>query len=122
VPDRLVLFIDWQNAYNGARRAFYAPPTRHAQGQFLPDRVGTLIANRPPPAGKDARRCVGVRVYAGLPDGAKDPKGHAARSKQIAAMEARGVTVISRPLRYLGAQAQEKGIDVAMAIDFVASS
>jgi uncharacterized LabA/DUF88 family protein len=120
VPDRVVLFVDWQNAYNGARRAFFSSPQFHTDGQFFPDLIGNLLVHRPLPPNKDVRTWVEVRVYMGLPDATRDRKGHAARSKQIAALQARGITVIYRPLRYQGTQAQEKGIDVSLAIDFVA--
>lgn len=118
--DRLVLFVDWQNAYNSARRAFFTPPTFHTQGQFFPDLLGNLIASRHGTPGAAPRILTEVRIYTGLPDATRDPRGHAARSRQIAALRARGVNVIWRALRYRGTQAQEKGIDVALAIDFVA--
>jgi NYN domain len=68
---------------------------------------------------------ISSRVYCGKPSSQKDPKGYAARRRQISRWEADGpvVQVITRPLRYPhnypSVPAQEKGIDVALAIDCV---
>ncbi len=67
-----------------------------------------------------------VRVYTGRPDGERDPRTHAAHMRQCAAWERSGAVVITRPLRYPRDwprdRAQEKGIDVQLAIDFVAGA
>ncbi|MGD0856118.1 MAG: NYN domain-containing protein, partial [Dehalococcoidia bacterium] len=64
-----------------------------------------------------------VRIYSGRPDPNKDPRTHAAHMRQCSAWERCGATVITRALRYPfdwpKTRAQEKGIDVAIAIDFV---
>lgn len=65
-----------------------------------------------------------VRIYRGLPDSTKDSKGYAAARRQISAWERDPITrVFGRALRYPqgwpGVKAQEKGIDVALAVDFV---
>lgn len=65
-----------------------------------------------------------VRVYRGLPSSARDPKGYGAARRQIAAWERDPLTrVFWRALRYPQAwpqeKAQEKGVDVALAVDFV---
>ena len=64
-----------------------------------------------------------VRTYTGRPDPEKAPKTYAAHMRQCDAWEASGVRVVSRPLRYPRGwpteRAQEKGVDIAMAIDFV---
>lgn len=65
----------------------------------------------------------GVRIYTGRPDSRKVPKRHAAHMKQSIEWAASGAQVITRPLRYPRGwptdPAQEKGVDVALAIDFV---
>ena len=65
-----------------------------------------------------------VRVYTGRPDATKDPRTYAAHMKQCSAWSKAGVTVIPRTLRYPpdypNTKAEEKGIDIALAIDFVA--
>jgi uncharacterized LabA/DUF88 family protein len=70
-----------------------------------------------------------VRIYRGQPDPSKDPKGYAACSRQVGIWrQSPLVTVTTRTLRYpqgwpnpyqAGERPQEKGIDVALAIDFV---
>ena len=65
-----------------------------------------------------------VRMYRGLPDSTKDPKGYGAASRQIAAWKKLPlIDVTTRPFRYPPdypqSKAQEKGIDVQLALDFV---
>jgi uncharacterized LabA/DUF88 family protein len=121
--NRVVLFIDYQNAYRRANAAFRGPGDRLQTGQFDPFRMGELIAARNPWA---SRGLAQVRVYRGRPDRTKDLRAHSANVRQSAAQEASGrskVTVITRPLRYPADwpihPAEEKGIDVALAVDFV---
>jgi hypothetical protein len=45
-PKRLVLFIDNQNFYNGARRAFFNKDDPNYYGQFDPMKLGGLICAR----------------------------------------------------------------------------
>ena len=65
-----------------------------------------------------------MRVYTGRPDSAREPQKHAAHMRQCSNWEKAGAKVITRPLRYPKewptSKAQQKGIDVAIAIDFVA--
>lgn len=122
---RLVLFIDGQNFYNGARRAFFTAPYGqatygHIYGQFRPMELGKLICQR----NKFDVQLTEVRVYTGRPEATKQPKTYAAHMKQCAVWEKEGVIVIYRALRYPpewpDLKPVEKGIDVALAIDFVA--
>jgi hypothetical protein len=120
VPDRVVVFIDYQNSYRGARDLFHDLLAPYWEGQFWPDTLGTAIASDSP----FERELVEVRVYRGLPSSERDPKGYGAAHSQITAWQRRpNTTVIWRPLRYPddwpATKAEEKGIDVAMAIDFV---
>jgi uncharacterized LabA/DUF88 family protein len=123
VPDRLVLFIDYQNAYREARAAFRGLIDHPQRGQFDPFRLGELIAERNTRAPRELTQ---VRVYRGRPDRNRDPRTHGANVRQSVAQEVSGrnkVTVITRPLRYPADwpshAAEEKGIDVALAVDFV---
>jgi len=120
---RVIVFIDAQNFYRSARRAFFddrADPAR--LGQFSPRRLGELLAGR-----DSGRRLVGVRLYTGRPDGYLQRKAHAANVRQTQAWEQAGCYVFTRPLRYPygwpnnrdGRRPEEKGIDVAMALDVV---
>jgi uncharacterized LabA/DUF88 family protein len=121
--DRVVLFVDYQNAYRRARAAFRGPGGHPQAGQFDPLRLGKLIAERNPWAPRELTQ---VRVYRGRPDRTKDLRTHGANIRQSVAQELAGrdkVTVITRPLRYPADwpihAAEEKGIDVALAVDFV---
>lgn len=118
MEDRVVVFIDYQNVYRNARRAFAPPGEFHTHGQINPKAIGLDLA-----AGRDLRE---VRIYRGMPDGRKDARGHGACQRQLAWWSKLSqVTAITRPLRYprdwpeCDEAPQEKGIDVQIAIDFV---
>jgi len=121
-PEKLVAFIDDKNIYKGARHAFFDDSYPHYYGQINPAELAKLICSRPP-AG--ATRLVHqVRMYSGSPDSSKEPKAYAAHTKQCAAWRKLGVKVITRTLKYPddwpNSKAEQKGIDVALAVDFVA--
>ncbi|MGZ4669399.1 MAG: hypothetical protein ACXVX3_12835, partial [Blastococcus sp.] len=120
-----MVFIDYQNAYRGARRAFHDHQIDpHFFGQFNPVGLAqVLIAGA-----NDDRELAGVRLYRGLPSATRDPKGNAAAQRQITIWRRSPlVTVVTHPIRYPegwpeeslpGESPQEKGIDVALALDF----
>ena len=122
VPLKLALFVDAQNTYRGARTSFFNDSALPLEGQFDPAKLGKLIESR---GGPDGVSCVlsEVRTYTGRPDPRKDPKTHAAHMKQCEKWLSDGARVIHRELRYPRGwpteRAQEKGIDTALAIDFV---
>ena len=122
MPLRLALFIDAQNAYRRVRACFFPNPQSGKDGQFSPMDLGHLIAGRGGPGGA-ACTLEAVRVYSGRPNSSKDPRTYAAHRKQTGRWVSDGATVITRELRYPPSwpqeSAQEKGIDVALAIDFV---
>ena len=122
MPLRLALFIDAQNAYRRARACFFPGSQSGKDGQFYPMELGRLIAGRGGPGGSSCALET-VRVYSGRPDPNKAPHTYAAHRRQTWRWESTGATVITRPLRYPSnwpkEPAQEKGIDVALAIDFV---
>jgi uncharacterized LabA/DUF88 family protein len=116
---RVVVFIDAQNFYRSARRAFFddsRDPYTH--GQVAPRALGELLVSR-----DHDRTLAGVRLYTGRPDAALQPTAHAANIRQTAAWEADGCFVFHRPLRYptgwpnTRGRPEEKGIDVAIALD-----
>lgn len=122
MADRVVLFVDYQNVYMSAREAFYPSTStiHHWEGQINPLALGRMMVERSP----FERTLTGVRLYRGIPDPTKDPKGHRACLRQSAAWSRlEGVQVITRPLRYPNnwprERPQEKGIDVSLAVDFV---
>ena len=120
---RVVVFVDYQNAYRWARASFHNHRTDpHWLGQFDPEGLGNQITQASGASGW--RRLEQVRVYRGMPDGRRDSKGYAAARRQIAQWEESAlVRVVSQPLRYPrdypNAPAQEKGVDVRLAVDFV---
>jgi len=121
---RLVLFIDVQNMYRGAREAFFGNTGPHVLGQFDPLKLGHLVCSKIPLGqGDEPRELTGVQVYTGRPDSSKDPRTYGAHRRQCARWEKNGVMVRARTLRYPPnwprTKAEEKGVDVALAIDFV---
>jgi uncharacterized LabA/DUF88 family protein len=121
---RITVFIDAQNAYRTARDLFFARTDSSSCGQFDPLKLGELICRKKPPGwGREARCLHQVRIYTGRPESSKDPRTYAAHMRQCSAWENKGVTVKPRTLRYPfdwpNSPAEEKGIDVALALDFV---
>jgi uncharacterized LabA/DUF88 family protein len=134
MSQRTIVFIDSQNTYKGARETFFIPegavvphgPGYH--GQFHPLKIGELLVSRHPVGVSADRTLVEVRIYTGRPDPRRDGKTSSAHMRQCTEWERSGVTIIHRPLRYPygwpersqpGEQLEEKGIDVALAVDFV---
>jgi hypothetical protein len=118
---RVLVFLDYQNVYHRARDAYHAPADPAACGQIDPLKLGRLLASRVPHG-----RLVGVRVYRGRPSQRRDERSYAAFQRQAQAQVRQGaglVTIVSRDVRYPpdwpARPAQEKGIDVALAVDFV---
>ncbi len=126
MPDRVVLYIDAQNVYRCARDWFapIAGSPAHVHGQVDPIAVGNLICGRSPNG--LSRALAEVRIYTGRPESSKQPKAYAAHMRQCAAWEKAGAVVMARTLRYPSAWPQqpprEKGIDVQLAIDYVAGA
>jgi len=63
VPDRVVVFLDWQNVYKGAREAFCAPHAPHWHGQVDPVDLARHLADDSP----FDRSLHQVRIYRGPP-------------------------------------------------------
>lgn len=124
-PEKLIVFVDYQNAYRSAREAFFNDlADHHTVGQFNPLRLGELLVkqNNATRADGGTSELYQVRMYCGLPDSEKDPKGNGARLRQIQIWgRIPGVQVVYRPLRYPAGSppvpAQEKGVDVHLAVD-----
>ncbi|WP_062435702.1 NYN domain-containing protein [Herbidospora daliensis] len=122
----MILFLDHQNVYKGARETFHEPSLAPGtDGQIDPVRLGVwLIENSP-----YDRELVEVRIYRGQPHPSRDARGHAAFVRQRVDWENDPRVVgVFRDLRYPrgwpdrcapGLKPQEKGIDVALAIDYV---
>lgn len=121
--DRVAVFIDWQNVYKAARRAFSLHNLPSEHGVFSPYKLARLLA-----AGNDRGangKLVRVEIHRGLPSSKHDPVGFAANRRHSQAwMNECPELVIPRlrPLRYPkdGLDAPvEKGIDVQIALGAV---
>jgi uncharacterized LabA/DUF88 family protein len=120
VTARVMVFIDYQNVHLVAHRRFLPLGSSPSKTHVDPNRIGELIMSRRSHPGELA----GIRVYRGRPSPSRQPSAAAAYDRQMAAWATAGpVTVTSRPLRYPPgwptSPAQEKGVDVALAVDFV---
>ena len=117
---RVCVFLDSQNVYHCARESFGLTSAPARAGQVDPIALGRLLAARVP-----AGVLTGVRIYRGRPSRRRDPRSFSAFRRQTSAWRAGGglVSVVTRDLRYPGdwpaLRAEEKGIDVALAVDFV---
>lgn len=120
---RTAVFIDYQNVVMDARRAFCSQPYGPADGQIDPIRYGNYLVAQEPLGSEGRRSLTQVRVYRGRPHSEKDRRTHAAHMRQVARWGQQGVEVIARDLRYPSnwprQKAEEKGIDVALAIDAI---
>lgn len=120
---RVAVFIDWQNAYMSARRAFGWTTMPSEYGNFSPGGLGKLLASRNG-RGNDGQLCL-VEVHRGLPSAGKQAMSHGACRKQASAWEAECdlVSVNLRPIRYPHdwptGKAMEKGVDVQLALGVI---
>jgi uncharacterized LabA/DUF88 family protein len=119
--DRVAVFLDYQNVYKGARDVFFASSGPASCGNVWPLQLGKLLLSKTLREGE----LVAVHVYRGLPDANREPRGNTAARRQQVAHEAAGQGLVlyhHRPLRYPrgwpNVKAQEKGVDVALAMDF----
>jgi NYN domain-containing protein len=117
---RVAVFIDWQNVYRSARRAFCLEQTPSERGNFSPLRLGQLLAAA---NGRGARgKLVCVEIHRGLPSQRYDKVGYIANRRQEAAWKAENSRVVApklRPLRYRNYPKEspiEKGVDVELAV------
>jgi hypothetical protein len=118
--DRVCVFVDYQNVFGTARHCFHTAPYKPADGQVDPLRLAQVIVDRR----RRPSTLTGVRVYRGLPDATRQPRAYAANERQTAGWKRDPMMhVVRRPLRYPSGwpaeKPQEKGVDVALAIDFV---
>lgn len=120
---RVAVFLDWQNVYRAARRAFGLEHMPVERGNFSPYRLGQLLAaaNGRGPAGQLVR----VEVHRGLPSQKYDRIGYIANQRQAAAWKLENAQVVVpklRPLRYGKRRHEsptEKGVDVALAVSAI---
>jgi uncharacterized LabA/DUF88 family protein len=118
--DRVIVFLDYQNVFAGARSSFHRPPHAATDGQIDPVALGNLLVSRRVRPSQLQQ----VRIYRGMPDASREPRPHGANDRQTAAWRRSPlVEVLRRPLRYPpewpASKAKEKGVDVALGIDVV---
>lgn len=119
VPDRVAVFIDYQNIHLTAHGLFTAYGTPVHEALVHPVKVAErIIAKR-----RDGGVLEQVNVYRGRPNPAHQPTPTAANDAQTAEWERDPrVQVVRRDLNYRGWPGQpprEKGVDVALAIGLV---
>jgi len=124
---RAIVFLDWQNVYRRARDCFHSAGDDHHMGQVNPLDLAQTLAERGPDGTE--RELAAVRIYRGMPDNKYDSTGYdAARRQNTAWLRDDRVVVEHRNLRYPDdwvkgtsdwALVKEKGVDVALAVDFV---
>jgi uncharacterized LabA/DUF88 family protein len=117
VPDRVAVFVDYQNVYMEARRVFGLQHEPAPAGQIKPNLAGRALTRM----GVGDRVLSEVRIYRGFPSTKYDQKGYDACLRQVSIWRQRpDVTVTTRTLNYRDPDfPREKGIDVALAVDFV---
>jgi uncharacterized LabA/DUF88 family protein len=117
-PLSVVVLLDWQNIYNGARQAFDLYDGGHIAGNVDPLKLALGLAGAADPTDR-RRELQEVRIYRGKPDNARDPRTYGAWRSQTSSWEQRGgdrLKLCSRDLKYEGGT-REKGIDVWLAVD-----
>ena len=124
----VAVFIDYENTRFGAREVFGDPQRDpYTFGHVKPLRLSLLLKQLGEKI-DPARELTAVYVYRGRPGPKSGPRAQAGSARQIDAWESQPlVSVRSRPLRYqptawsMGKptawRAEEKGIDVLMALD-----
>lgn len=122
-----ILFVDYQNVYRWARRAFEIPDKAPSYvGQFDPVKLAALLEEK----GRGRFVIDQIRIYRGMPRPSFDQVSYSAAQRQINFWSKdQRIKVITRSISYPKNWARgkanlepprEKGIDVALAVDFVA--
>lgn len=118
--DRVVVFMDYQNVHGWARRQFYAHGTDPAQGHIDPLRVAQHLCQRRSRQSELKQ----VRVYRGRPNPEKQEGATRANDRQHDAWVTSPLVHVTRrnvryPKKWPDVPAEEKGIDVAVAVDMI---
>lgn len=110
------VFIDYRNMYHRAHDAFFIHEPNYF-GNFMPLALGRLLTE------DQDRDLAAVHVYCGVPAQKRDKKGYEIMQRRTSAWERDDPEFVKlhlRTLRYPPNDGREKGVDVALAIDFVA--
>ncbi|MFB9313037.1 NYN domain-containing protein [Nocardioides plantarum] len=121
--ERVAVFIDYENAHRGGHGRFGGVGEPKYETVIDPLKIAKRILEKRRSGGDLA----GVHVYRGRPLPMFQPEATSANDLLAAAWEADGVNVVRRDLRYVveddgSWRAEEKGIDVALAIGAVESA
>ena len=112
---RAIVFVDGQNLYHLARRAWAAgPSSRYAWPSYDVEKLASALVSR-----KSGRVLVETRFYTGVPDpaaGASQMFWHGFWSNKIRYLRSRGIYAYRGRVNAGG---QEKGVDVSLALDLV---
>lgn len=120
MSNQVMVFIDYQNIATTAFECFPRTATLRRFTHIDPIRLAERIVDRR----RFASELCGIRVYRGRPEPHRQPGLAAASDAQASAWQRDPrVAVVRRPLRYPPGfpleRPQEKGVDVALAVDFV---
>jgi uncharacterized LabA/DUF88 family protein len=118
---RAVAFVDGQNLFPHSKEAF----GYHFPNFDIEKLVKTIVA-------AEGWNIVEIYFYTGMPDAGADPGRNGFWTKKLASMGRQGIKVFTRPLRYRNKSvkltdgtvhtiliAEEKGIDVRIALDVI---
>ena len=112
---RAIVFIDGQNLYHLARRAWSSgSPSPYAWPSYDVEKLASALASKVP-----GRILTETRFYTGVPDpasGSSQLFWHGFWSNKIRHLRSRGVHVYWGRVNVGG---QEKGVDVSLALDLV---
>ena len=115
---RAIVFVDGQNLFHLARRAWSdsdsEASSRYAWPSYDVEKLANAVVSRAP-----GRSLAGIRFYTGVPNpalGARQKLWHGFWSNKIRSLKNNGVYVYRGRV---GAEGQEKGVDVSLAIDMV---
>jgi uncharacterized LabA/DUF88 family protein len=116
-----MVFVDYQNLHLAAHQKFQTSDTPLALTHIDPLRLARLLVERR----RDGGDLIQVHVYRGRPNPVRQPTAAAANDSQAQAWAADPTVMVHRrPLKYPRGRpqvpAEGKGIDVALAVDFVA--
>jgi hypothetical protein len=114
--DSVVVFMDYQNVHNSARRQFLDYGADHATGHVDPLRVAQLLCQRRSRESELKQ----VRVYRGRPNPERQPGAARANDRQTSVWQRSPLVHVVRrnldyPYSWPDEPATEKGIDVAIS-------
>lgn len=106
---RAAAFFDGQNLFHSARVAF-----GHSYPNYDPRALASTVCTA------QGWELSETHFYTGVPSPLKSPRVAQFWDEKLAWIGRTGVQTLSRPLRYQGNVAREKGIDVRIALDVIA--